>query len=265
MERADLKKVKTLDEPGLKLMGFKDLSFIKPYHNLRESYFIYPNEFLSNGASQLCDALIKQLTVKEKVAIVKFIPREGGSIRFCALIAQKESFDEDYFQTPPGFNLIFLPYADDIRSNSEIFSKMENVKGEINDDNLNASKAIIRKMNVDFDTRSFENPVIQRFFSTLQALALGENETEYVEDLINPDSEGLKKVLKGLDEDFRASIYDEGKGLPVPISTIRKKANKSDKTESKNEKNESEYGDISIMDFDSQSKFSQYLRKKREI
>jgi len=218
----DMKKIKTMDDPGLKLMGFKDASFIKPYHNIRESYFLYPNEFLSNGASQLCDALIKQLTVKNKVAIVKFVPRDGASIRFCALLPQKESFDEDYFQTPPGFNLIFLPYSDDIRSNSDILQR-SNIEGTINENNLISSKAIIKKMNIDFDTRSFENPVLQRFFSTLQALALGENETEYVEDLINPDSEGLKGVLKGLDEEFRESIYDKGAGLPIPISTIRAK------------------------------------------
>ena len=35
---------------------------------------------------------------KNKCAIVKFIGREGSNIKICALIPQKECFDEDYFQ-----------------------------------------------------------------------------------------------------------------------------------------------------------------------
>lgn len=34
---------------------------------------------------------------------------------FAALFPQKESYDEEtHYQTPPGFNMIVLPYADDV-------------------------------------------------------------------------------------------------------------------------------------------------------
>ena len=121
--KEEMGKIKFLEEPGMKLMGFKSIESIKPYYNLRESYFIYPNELYSNGSSKLIDALIKQMLNKNKCAIVKFVAREGSVIKLCALIPQAEKYDEDYFQTPPGFNMIVLPWADDIRSNSVIMAK----------------------------------------------------------------------------------------------------------------------------------------------
>jgi hypothetical protein len=37
-------KIKGLEEPGITLIGFKPEKYIKPYHNLRPSYFLYPDE-----------------------------------------------------------------------------------------------------------------------------------------------------------------------------------------------------------------------------
>jgi len=43
-KKEDIAEIKKFDDPGLKLMGFKPKSRIKPYHNIRSSYFIYPDE-----------------------------------------------------------------------------------------------------------------------------------------------------------------------------------------------------------------------------
>jgi ATP-dependent DNA helicase 2 subunit 1 len=214
----EMKQIKTFDSQGIKLMGFKSIDSIKHYYNVRESYFIYPDENLTSGASQLCDALIKQLISKNKVAIVKFIPREGSNIRFCALIPQKEVFDEDYFQTPPGFNMIFLPYADEIRSNSDIFSKLKNKEGmkeaveqvSQEPEYSDMAKKLIKKMNIEFDSRNFENPTIQKFYATLQALALGEQDIEPVVDYLTPNEKHYGKILKGCDEEFKNLFFGEG-------------------------------------------------------
>ena len=48
-------------------------------------------------------------------------------------------------------------------------------------------------MEIDFNSRNFENPSIQSFFAGLQALALNEENPEPVEDLLEPDYEGMKK------------------------------------------------------------------------
>ena len=179
----DMLKIKSLEEPGMKLLGFKSIDSIKPYYNIRESYFLYPNEVFSSGSSQLVDAFIKQLSNKNKCMIIKFVAREGSLIKICALIPQKESFDEDFFQTPPGFNMIVLPFADDIRSNSDIMSKidMSKINNKITVEQSELTKKLIKKMNISFDCRNFENYSLQKFYSTLQALALEENETEEID------------------------------------------------------------------------------------
>ena len=226
--KEDMKNIKNIDNYGMKLMGFKDKTSIKPYYNIRSSYFIYPDENLTEGASELFDALIKQLLAKDKVAIVKFISREGTTVRFCALYPQKEMFDEDLFQTPPGFNLVFLPYADDIRSLDEIIKK-QNIEAEnLNADQFEAAKKLIKRMNFDFDSRNFENPTLQNFYATLQALALGESKIEEVEDLLRPDPEGLKN-LNGVDIQFRKLCFgDTGGTKKATVDSKNKARNKSE-------------------------------------
>ena len=244
--KEEMNKIKFLEEPGMKLMGFKSIDSIKPYYNVRESYFIYPNELFSNGAGKLVDALIKQMANKKKCAIVKFVAREGSTVKFCALFPQQEKYDEDYFQTPPGLNMIVLPWADDIRSNSEILSKNPKEMPKISEEQSELAKKLIKKMNISFDCRAFENVELQKFYSTLQALALEETNAEPVEDSIQPHTEGLEKVLDGLDEKFRKSIFgsEGGKTREVCEKYVkgnrnkrsRSKSDDSDKSRSKNKK-----------------------------
>ena len=210
--KEEMSKIKFIEEPGMKLMGFKSIESIKPYYNVRESYFIYPNELFSNGAGTLVDAMIKQMLNKKKCAIVKFVSREGSIVKFCALMPQAEKYDEDYFQTPPGFNMIILPWADDIRSNSEILAKNPKELPEVTQEQSELAKRIIKKMNISFDCRAFENVELQKFYSTLQALALEESNIEKVEDTMQPHTEGLEKVLNGLDENFRKAIFGDNGG-----------------------------------------------------
>ena len=67
------------------------------------------------NSSQVADALIKTMIAKSKIALVKIVPRRVSIPRFAVLVPQIESYDEDHFQTPAGFNLIFLHYADDMK------------------------------------------------------------------------------------------------------------------------------------------------------
>ena len=46
---------------------------------------------------------------------MKLVPRNNQELRFAALFPQEEKYDEeDHFQTPPGFNMVILPFAEDI-------------------------------------------------------------------------------------------------------------------------------------------------------
>ena len=241
--KEEMSQIKFIEEPGMKLMGFKSIESIKPYYNIRESYFIYPNELFSNGSGTLVDAMIKQMLNKKKCAIVKFVSREGSVVKFCALMPQAEKYDEDYFQTPPGFNMIILPWADDIRSNSEILAKNPKELPEVSNEQSELAKKIIKKMNISFDCRAFENYELQKFYSTLQALALEESNIEQVEDSLQPHSEGLEKVLNGLDENFRKSIFGDTGGKTEELvkqyinGKKRKRSEEDELNDKKNKKN----------------------------
>lgn len=130
---------------------------------------------------------------KDQIAIVKIVPRKTSSVRFAALLPQIESFDDDHFQTPPGFNLIFLPYADDMRKPDQI--KLENVN-EPTLNQLGHAKLLINSLTANIECRNFENPAIQTFYSRLQAIALDEKKPEEVEDLLIPDEESLIRIEK---------------------------------------------------------------------
>ena len=210
--KQDVEDIKKFDEPGLKLMGFKPKNKIKHYYNFKSSYFIYPDDERITGSSQLADALIKQLIAKDKVAIVRFVPRRTSMVRFCALVPQAEAYDADNFQTPPGFNLIFLPYADDIRKPDTVIPIK---KPDVNREQITNAKLLVKALTFDFDSRNFENPKIQNFFSNLQAIALGEDQPEVVEDSLEPDEEGIKKYAEVI-ENFKFSVFGNNYQEPAP-------------------------------------------------
>ena len=122
-------------------------------------------------------------------------------------------------------------------------------------------------MNISFECRNFENITLQKFYATLQALALEESEVEEVEDLINPDNEALEKVLGGCDNDFREAfnlnIFDEEeekeKGKKRPKRERSRSKSQSQSRASKQKKKEEE--DEEMKD-EEEDKFSDsYLKK----
>jgi hypothetical protein len=66
---------------------------------------------------------------------------------------------------------------------------------------------LIKNLTIDFDSRNFENPATHKFYAGLQALALNEQEPEPVQDLLEPDYEGLKRFQPVLDK-FKHAFFD---------------------------------------------------------
>lgn len=203
----DMKKVKMKEEPGLTLLGFKSIDKIYPYYNINESYFLYPNESYSNGSGKLINALIKQMANKRKCAIVRYIAMEGTIVKLCALFPQIERYNDEFFQNPPGFNMIILPWADEIRLNYDILSKFPDKLPYISNKQSDLAKKIIKKMNIYFDCRKFENYNIQKFFSSLLSISTDNSCSDKIRDTLVPNEERLAKVLDDIDEDYKHLIF----------------------------------------------------------
>lgn len=185
--------------PGMTLVGFKPRELIKPYHNLRSSYFLYPDEEHIQGSSQFFDALIARLVELRQVGIVKLVPRNNQELRFAALFPQEEKYDEkDHFQTPPGFNMVILPFAEDIVNfvGEKTIVEPQRISTEL----VEVTKLLVNNLTIhDFDFRDFENPALQKFYSHLQAHALNEKDVVLRPDLLEPDIEGFKKYSDVVD------------------------------------------------------------------
>ncbi|KAM6425026.1 X-ray repair cross-complementing protein 6 isoform 2-T2 [Rhynochetos jubatus] len=178
LEKEETEELKRFDSPGFYLIGFKPLSMLKQHHHIKPSQFIYPEESLVSGSTTLFNALLMKCLEREVMALCRYTVRRNTPPRFVALIPQEEEVDEQRVQiAPPGFHIIFLPYADDKR-NIDFTEKVPASREQVD-----KMKEIIQKLRFKYRTDSFENPVLQQHFRNLEALALDMMEPEKAEDL----------------------------------------------------------------------------------
>jgi len=67
----EMNRIKKFDKVGMTLMGFKPKTYLKVYHNVKHSVFVYPDESRVQGSSQCMDALIAEMKRKDKIALVR--------------------------------------------------------------------------------------------------------------------------------------------------------------------------------------------------
>ncbi|XP_037016350.2 X-ray repair cross-complementing protein 6 isoform X3 [Artibeus jamaicensis] len=202
LEKEETEQLKRFDEPGLVLIGFKPLLMLKKHHYVRPALFVYPEESLVNGSSTLFNALLTKCLEKEVIAVCRYTPRQNIPPYFVALMPQEEELDDQQIQvTPPGFHLIFLPYADDKRKlpfTEKVVAKSEQV---------DKMKAIVQKLRFKYRSDSFENPVLQQHFRNLEALALDLTEPEQAVDVTLPKVKEMDKRLGSLVDEFKELVY----------------------------------------------------------
>ncbi|KFO91633.1 X-ray repair cross-complementing protein 5, partial [Buceros rhinoceros silvestris] len=117
LEKEETEELKRFDSPGLFLIGFKPLSMLKRHHHIKPSQFIYPEESIISGSTTLFNALLMKCLERKVMALCRYTIRRNTPPRFVALVPQEEEVDEQKVQVaPPGFHIIFLPYADDKRN-----------------------------------------------------------------------------------------------------------------------------------------------------
>ncbi|TYH86590.1 hypothetical protein ES332_D01G054700v1 [Gossypium tomentosum] len=164
----EIAEIKRISPGKLRLLGFKPLSCLKDYYNLRPSTFVYPSdqdEITSAGAQM----------------------------------------------EPPGMHMIYLPYADDIRDDEEIFPDTEEDAPRADEDQIQKAAALIKRIYVkDFSAFQFANPALQRHYAVLQALALAEDDIPETIDETASDEEGLTRpaVVRAA-EAFKHSVYGD--------------------------------------------------------
>ncbi|XP_016126003.1 X-ray repair cross-complementing protein 6-like [Sinocyclocheilus grahami] len=202
MEKDEVDKIKKFDDPGLVLMGFKPMDRLKLHHHIRPALFIYPEEEQISGSSCMFTALLLQCSENNLFALCRYIPRRNTPPRFVALVPQREELDQSQSQaTPPGFHVIFLPFADDIRTVDA------HVGPTASDEQVDKMKEIVHKLRFKYKSDAFENPVLQQHYRNLEALALNMLEPEPIEDLTMPKVQMMNARLGPLAQEFKDLAY----------------------------------------------------------
>lgn len=134
------------------------------------------------------------------------IARAYSSPRLVALYPQKEEIEDKIQVLPPGFHVLYLPFADDIRqidrtietrSIKPILSGLEKKLNFIfsieNQNIVELFTKCINKLKFQYTPKNFNNPSLQKLWFEIEAIALAREETEQVEDLTLPDNHRIEK------------------------------------------------------------------------
>uniref|UniRef100_A0A7S1KSL9 SAP domain-containing protein n=1 Tax=Percolomonas cosmopolitus TaxID=63605 RepID=A0A7S1KSL9_9EUKA len=204
--KEEMGNIRHIGSHGVHILGFKPKTSLKVYHNYRSSSFIYPNDFKIKNSSTAFSALIKKMIEKEKIAIARINLRQKSRVAYAALLPQEELLDEEGAQIePPGLHIIYLPFADGIRQ----YDNFPVRKPDPTDEQITSAKKMIKKLTIDFSSQYFENPVVQKHYAALQALALEHTDVEDVKDVLQPDYDGMSKYQAYMDA-FQQNVYQEG-------------------------------------------------------
>lgn len=218
----------------LRLLGFADLSSLRPEYSLKSPYFLRPDDFNYPGSGKIFTALHRRMTRRSKMAYVSFIPTGVSMPRVYVMVPQLEIIDDETgdVASAAGFNLIAMPYRQEIRDvGSEIVQPNNEFVDLIEPSESQKQVAVdlVRKARLKgFSPSDYENPLLQHHYATVEALALG-NKSEWnseLDDTVRPPM-GMKKK-----EPLMKSFADAFEELPGLVKkTKKKKATKRKATE----------------------------------
>ncbi|CAJ0651669.1 13895_t:CDS:2 [Entrophospora sp. SA101] len=179
---------------------FKPASYLKFEYNLEHSLFIYPDEEQYEGSTRTFAALHKKMLELDKIAICFITRSVGRPPSYVALKPQVEILDENEQQIEsPGFHLIILPSAEDIRPHPP------NAKiAPAPDESVNYMNQIIDNLIIKdgYDPNKFPNPLLERFYHVLKQIALNESLSIETPDATIPKYSVIDENVGELIEEF---------------------------------------------------------------
>eukprot|EP00484_Ammonia_sp_Unknown_P026483 CAMPEP_0197030270 /NCGR_PEP_ID=MMETSP1384-20130603/9537_1 /TAXON_ID=29189 /ORGANISM="Ammonia sp." /LENGTH=685 /DNA_ID=CAMNT_0042459585 /DNA_START=33 /DNA_END=2090 /DNA_ORIENTATION=- len=236
--KQEMREIKTFGSPSLTLMGFKPLHRLKAYYQFKPSQFVYPDEERCNGSTKAFDALIRAMHKEKVFAVCMYIARKASIPRFVALVAQQELLDKEDNNRqiqPPGLNMIFLPFADDIRKvdvdGLEHMKRVEPTRNAQHAQLVTKCKAMIKRLRLDrhpddeevdpdlereADAMELEfpcNPQLQTHYDALELLALEQGgdaddaqQEQVVKDEIKMDEATMDEYARKEMEEYMAAL-----------------------------------------------------------
>ncbi|VDN30925.1 unnamed protein product [Gongylonema pulchrum] len=111
-----------------------------------------------------------------------------------------------------GFHLVYLPYAEDKRDLSEQMTHPDGEWPKASKEQIEAARGFVKKLTASYFPEKFCNPVLQKHYKVIEALALDYAEMPEVKDQIQPyfvHDVFRKRVEKELDSYRTATLSDD--------------------------------------------------------
>ena len=187
----EVSELRHFGDPGIRIAGFKPLSMLPIWANLKPSTFIYPSEDDYVGSTRVFSALQQKLLRDQKMAVAWFIARKNAAPVITAVLPGAEKLDDNGTQVfPPGMWLCPLPYADDIRQNPE--TRLIRAPEPL----IDRMREVIQQLQLpkaQYDPQKYPNPALQWHYRILQAMALEEDLPDKPEDKTIPKYRQIDK------------------------------------------------------------------------
>lgn len=221
--------IKQVMNPKIKLLAFKSKDFLnESFYYIKSPQFLYPHDGKIKNSSKLFRALWEQMIKEDKVGICAYTMRLKSSPRIVALVPSQQTLQDDEIIRYDGFQMIFLPFADDIRDLSK-FMDAETIDSEENDEQIeNLMMKIIGKLKVKYTPLMFENMQNHRI------ITLVENQV-YDEDLDEETMNSFKLPNVAAQDQRIGKYVDEVEELIDGFAEVKvTKRKKNDKDENAN-------------------------------
>jgi ATP-dependent DNA helicase 2 subunit 1 len=196
------KTLRNFGDPVIRIIGFKPMSKLPFWANIKNSTFLYPSEEDYIGSTRVYSALHRKLAKDSIFGLCWFIPRRNATPVMAALIPTLSAPDTEEKRNPAavsvtgapqGLHLIPLPFADDIRANPPSTHEQPL---RAPDALVDAMRPVIQQLNLPkgtYDPARYPNPSLQWHYRILQALALEEELPEKPEDKTVPKYRQIDK------------------------------------------------------------------------
>lgn len=178
----EMKVMRNFGEPSIRILGFKASSALQFDNNVKPTNFIYPDETTFIGSTRTFAALHKKLVDSDRISICWCITRRSASPQVCAMLPSIEVIEDGVQVHPPGFFLVSLPFADDVRQNPEL----PLVKAPTS--LIDKMRAVVKQLHMPkgYTPEKYSNPALQWHYRILQAIALDEDLPDKVVDTTLP-------------------------------------------------------------------------------